>query len=140
MGIKLLLISILAVVVLSIGLPSVKAYDPLGTACNANSTAAKSPACNQKNDQISSNTNPIVNTIHEVANFIALVAGIVAVIVIIISGFNYVTAGGAVGGQRGGDPNKAKSARSSLIGAVIGLLIIVFAWSIITFLTGALIK
>jgi hypothetical protein len=76
-----------------------------------------------------------VNIIHTAADLIAAVAGVAAVIVIIISGFQFVTAGGASPGQRSGDPNKIKSARAALTGAIIGLVVVVLAWTLVTFVT-----
>lgn len=75
------------------------------------------------------------------ANIIALIGGIAAVIIIIISGLMYVTAGGAAVGQRAGDsPNRAKKAQQTLMGAVIGLVIIALAWSITRFIIDRLLQ
>ena len=57
------------------------------------------------------------------SNIIAVIAGIVAVVVIILSGFRYVTSGG--------DTQKIASAKNTLIGAIVGLVIIVLARGII---------
>jgi hypothetical protein len=99
-----------------------------------------SPTCKQNAAQNGSTTNPAVHIIQTAANILATVGGIGAVIVIIISGFMFVTAGGGVGGQRSTDPSKAKNARAALTGAVIGLVIIALAWTIITFVTDKLVK
>ena len=108
------------------------AFDPFGDACKK---APSSPTCQQSKAQNGKTTNPAVDIIKTAANLIATIAGIAAVIVIIVSGFQFVTAGGASPGQRSGDPNRIKSARSSLTGAIIGLVIIALAWSIVTFVT-----
>lgn len=102
-----------------------------------------SPVCQQKKEQAArpadKDKNPVVRVINTATNILALVAGIGAVIIIIYSGFVFVTAGGALGGQRSGDnPTRARQARSSLIGALIGLIIVALAWSIITFFTNRL--
>ena len=55
-----------------------------------------------------------------------MVAGIAAVIVIIVSGIRYMTSGG--------DSQKVSSAKNTMIGAIAGLLIIVLAQTIITFI------
>lgn len=120
---------------------NVSAADPLGAVCNK-ATAKNSPTCQQYFEQKgdATNPNPVVNTIRVAANLIALVAGIGAVIIIIISGFKYVTAGGSIGGSRAGDsPTKAKEAQATLIGAVVGLIIVAFAWAIVNFVITRLI-
>ncbi|MBX4197655.1 pilin [Candidatus Saccharibacteria bacterium] len=112
-------------------------FNPLSSACKK---APNSPTCQQNNKQNGKSTNPTVDIIKTAANIIAVIAGIGAVVVIIISGFMFVTAGGASPGQRGGDPNRIKSARATLIGAIIGLVIVALAWTIVTFVTDKLVK
>ncbi|HET6864211.1 MAG TPA: hypothetical protein VFH37_03380 [Candidatus Saccharimonadales bacterium] len=130
---KLILLTVFLVPML-LSSPIAAAFNPFGSVCS-NSDAATSPACHQNKDQNGKTTDPAVNIIRTAANIIAIVAGIAAVIMIIISGFQFVTAGGAVPGQRSGDTNKIKSARSTLIGALVGLVIIALAWTIVTFVT-----
>lgn len=79
------------------------------------------------------NKNVVLRDIQAAANIIASLAGVAAVIIIIISGLSFVTAGGAAPGQRSGDPNKIKSARSRIVNASIGLVIIALAWTITRF-------
>src|SRR3989344_2849586 len=80
----------------------------------------------------------VINT---AANIIAMIGGIAAVIVIIISGIMFITAGGAPGGQRAGDsPGRAKKAQATLIGAVIGLIIIALSWSITRFIVDRVVQ
>lgn len=57
-----------------------------------------------------------------VLNAVYLWSGIVAVIVIIIAGYLYVTSNG--------DPNSAARAKNAILGAVIGLVIIILAFAI----------
>jgi hypothetical protein len=61
----------------------------------------------------------------KISAFIALIAGVAAVIVILISGLSFITSGG--------DSAKAQRARGSLIGALIGLVVIVLSETIIGF-------
>lgn len=98
------------------------AYNPLGGACQAgvNTSAACSPNGNGSNS-----TNPINSTLKKVTSIVALIAGIAAVIMIIVGGFRYITSAG--------DPQKASNARSIVLGAVIGLVIVAAAESIILF-------
>ena len=67
--------------------------------------------------------------LRKVTNLIALLAGVVAVILIIISGFQFITSGG--------DASKVAGARSALIGAVIGIVIVVSAQAILVFVLKA---
>lgn len=98
-------------------------YDPFSQACTAQGGAgSSSSACTPTSgDPISGKNGALRNA----TKIIAVIAGVAAVIIIIISGFEYITSGG--------DPQKAASARSALIGAVIGLVIIVAAQAIIVF-------
>jgi len=109
-------------------------FDPFENPCDS---APNSPTCQQVAEQQAAGTDPIAGPngiIQKAANLIAVVGGIIAVIIIIVSGIMFITAGGAVGGQRAGDnPNRARQARGALIGAVIGLIVMVMAWTIVSF-------
>jgi hypothetical protein len=98
------------------------AYNPLGGACTSGSTTSNSPACADNGTN-----NPIAGpngVLKKASLIIATIAGVAAIIIIIIGGFQYITSNG--------DPQKASSARSSIIGAVVGLVIIASAEGIIT--------
>ena len=128
--INLLLLAILSFVFLFSSATANAAFNPLSDVCKR---APTSPTCQQNAAQNGTSNNPAVKIIKTAVNIIAVLAGVAAVIVVIISGFQFVTAGGASPGQRSGDPNRVKSARASLTGAVIGLVIIALAWTIVTF-------
>lgn len=137
-----ILLSILTVIFLVQALPAQAAFNPFCTTDSSGNCvsgpckdAPSSPACQQNKDQNGNSTNPAVNIIRTAVNIIAILAGIASVIVIIISGFQFVTAGGLAPGQRSGDPNRIKSARSALTGALVGLVIIALAWTLVTFIT-----
>ncbi len=63
-----------------------------------------------------------------VLNLVYGVAAITAVIVIIIAGYFYVTSSG--------DTTKTKRAKDAILGAVIGLVVIVMAFAITEFVRG----
>lgn len=113
------------------------AFNPVGDVCTS---APSSPTCQQVKAQNSSGKDPALHIIQAATNIIAAVAGVAAVIIVVVSGIMFVTAGGATPGQRAGDPNRIKSARSALTGALIGLVIIALAWTIVTFVTNKFIK
>lgn len=60
-----------------------------------------------------------------VINILLLAAAVVSVIMIIIGGFKYTTSNG--------DANKVASAKNTIMYAIIGLLVAVFAYSIVSF-------
>lgn len=65
------------------------------------------------------------NLIQNIVNIFTIIVGIVAVIMIIVGGFNFITSGG--------DSSKVTSARNTIIYAIIGLVIVVFAQVIARF-------
>ena len=133
--------SILAVLVLMVtvfGLASkTSAIDLFGSACKQ---ANGSSVCNQAKEQ--GNKNPIAGPnglISKAANLLAIVGGVIAVIMVIYSGFLFVAAGGSPIGQRSTDPNQLKKARATLVGALIGAIVIALAWTITRFVTDRII-
>ncbi len=63
--------------------------------------------------------------ITNVINILSWIVGVIAVIMIIISGFTYVTSGG--------DSGKINTAKTTLIYAVVGIVIVAFAQAIVQF-------
>lgn len=120
-------------------------FDPLSGPCSQ-SGAQNTPICQQNTTQqtAKTNDNPVAGpngVLQTVTNVMAVLTGIVAVVMIIISGFQFVTAGGSIGGQRSGDnPSKARKARSTLLAAVIGLIIVALSWTIITFVVQKIVQ
>ncbi len=107
-----------------------------------NQAAYNSPACQDIRNK--GKENPITGPrgiIQTAANIVALVAGVGAVIIILLSAYTFVTAGGSIGGQRAGDsPTRAKNARTTLTYAVVGLVVVALAWSIVSFITHRIIQ
>jgi Type IV secretion system pilin len=102
---------------------AVLAYDPFSTICS-NTAVGSSALCSSSRGT----TNPLTGTngiIRLIANIIATFTGLIAVIIIMVSGMRFITAGG--------DPSKVKGARESLIAALVGLIIIALADTIIGF-------
>lgn len=64
-------------------------------------------------------------TIRTGLNTFSIIIGIVAVVMIIVAGFRFITSGG--------DTGKVAGAKSAILYAVIGLIIVVFAQSIVWF-------
>ena len=133
-----LVIAALPAIAFALPPPAYAEFNPLDKACQA---APDSPVC--KDAAAQGTKNPIAGPdgiIAKAANLIALIAGIGAVIMIIIGGFEFITAGGSPIGQRSGDPNKAKQARSRIISAVIGLAVIALAWALVRLITDKVLR
>lgn len=91
--------------------------------------AAQSALCTDK----SKTGNPLTGSnglLHKATQIVAVVTGSVAVIIIIVGGFMYITSGG--------DPQKVNNAKNAIVYAAIGLVIIVAAQFIITFVLSKL--
>jgi hypothetical protein len=101
---------------------SALAYNPFGQACKAGGTGSTACTANGTTDPISGPN----GLLKKITIIVAEIAGIAAIIVIIISGFQFMTSGG--------DSQKAAGARSTLIGAIIGLVIIIAAQAILVFI------
>lgn len=65
------------------------------------------------------------STIRRVINILSIVIGAVSVVMIIIGGFRYIVSGG--------DSSATKSAKDTIMYAVIGLVVVLFAQIIVTF-------
>jgi len=101
------------------------AWDPLGSACSG--AGSGSAGCSGNgNDPISGSGGILMKA----SLVIATIAGITAVIIILVSAFRYITSSG--------DAQKAASARSGVIGAAIGLAIIMASEAIIAFVISKL--
>ncbi len=108
-------------IVASVTIPRlVSAKDILEEVCPPGSTSS---TC-----QSTSTTNPLTGTgglLYKAASVIAVIAGVAAVISIIVGGIRYITSGG--------DTQKVTSAKHTIVGALVGLVVIVLAQTIITF-------
>jgi hypothetical protein len=106
--------------------------DPLKAACDSDAVAtveSNSPTCNR------STTNTLTGEsglLFKVARVISIIAGAAAVIVLILGGIKYINSGG--------DAQKVASAKTTIIGAAVGLLIITLAQVIITFVVKGVLK
>lgn len=108
--------------------PTVLAFNPFGDACSGG--GGDSAVCQE---QTKNKDNPLTGSkglFVGISNIIAIAAGLSAIIVIVLAGMKYVTAGG--------DAAKAKSAQGTIVFALIGLVIIALAASIINFVLGRL--
>lgn len=107
-----------------LGVPSkASAFNPFpGTVCSETDPSGnKSPVCaaDGSKDPISG-SNGIIS---KIANIFALVTGIAAIVLIIVGGFEYV--------RSNGESSKISKAKNTILFAVIGLIVVVVARSIV---------
>jgi hypothetical protein len=122
------LLSSLALLVLTTAMPAtaLAATNPYQSV-NCAGQAAGSAICQGKGnteDPISGPNGALKN----VVNIVAFIAGLAAVVFIVIAGIRYITSQG--------DPQEVSKAKQSIIYAAVGLVIIVAAHQIISFVIG----
>ena len=93
--------------------------DPTGTA-----GTLKSDACSGLNQLDTTNScgggdAPVSSVAANVVSVISYAVGIIAIIMVIVAGFRYITSGG--------DANKVGAAKTSLIYAIVGIVIVALA-------------
>lgn len=119
--IKKLLMPLCAAVVLSLGVVGnvgLLAAAPADDACKGIELAGGT--CNT-----TSGTSGFQGIIRTIISVLSIVVGAISVIMIIVGGFRYVVSGG--------DSNSTKGAKDTIMYAVIGLVIVLFAQVIISF-------
>jgi uncharacterized protein (DUF2345 family) len=114
---------LLASLLVSFMLPAAAfAYDPLAPACGSSAAAQSSSACSANGSDPITGTNGVLK---KVSLILASVSGIVAIIIIIVAGLEMVISNG--------DSQKVARSRTAIIGAAVGLGIIVASESILLF-------
>ena len=106
------------------------AVDVLAPACRGSNADAS--ACRDNTNQ-STSGNAIYGpdgVLTKVASLIAVIVGIASVFMIIVGGFKYITSSG--------DPGNAKSAKDTILYAVVGILVALAAQSIVVFVLSRL--
>lgn len=122
----LCLLLLLGLITVTAGAPALaSSNDQLFAGCNQ---VQDNLVCNDKN----TTTNPASRIIKDATDIVALLTGIAAVIIIIIGGLTMATSGG--------NSEAISNSRKRIVAAVVGLVIVALAWTLITFLTDKLIK
>jgi hypothetical protein len=131
---RIALTALFAVFILVPAAPALAATDVLKGNCSQGSCgacsasgASGSSACENNGSDPIAGSNGILS---KVTYIISYLAGAAAVILIIISGFMFATANG--------DASKVANARTSLIYAVVGMVIVIMSQSIIVFVINKL--
>lgn len=100
------------------------AENPINSICTGE--AGKSQFCKDaKQDANKSITSGQNGILYKIAQTIVLLTGAISVIMIIIGGFKYV--------MSNGDSGSVKSAKDTIMYALIGLLVAIFAQTIVSF-------
>lgn len=94
-------------------------------ACDGISQLGGSNPCS---DSGQAANNKLSDTMATIVNLLSYIVGIVAVIMVIVAGFKYITSGG--------DSAKVSSAKSTLVYAIVGLIIVALAQFIVHFVLG----
>ena len=97
--------------------------------CGSNAGASGTDANGNGCAEAPTNQPSLNEIIARVINILSSLAAVIAVIMIIIAGLRYITSGG--------DSAKAASARTTILNAVIGLMIAIFAQVIVRFVLQA---
>lgn len=91
----------------------------------ASSEACKGVNLNDAGKCDANSSSQVTNVIRLAVNIFSLVVGVAAVIMILVGGFKYITSGG--------DSANTASAKSTILYAVVGLIIVVLAQVIVRF-------
>lgn len=118
---KLSVVIAALVIVFALALPGIAFADAADDACRAigGSAGSGTGGCTTAGE------GSLDNVAKSIVNLLSLLVGIVAVIMIIFGGFKYITSGG--------DANAAKTARNTILYAIIGLIVVALAQVIVRF-------
>jgi hypothetical protein len=107
------------------------AYNPLGNACgtssNVNGGTVSSTACSTNGQDPITGSDGVL---WKVTLVVATVGAITAIIIIMVAGLSMITSSG--------DTQRVAQARRSIIGALVGLVLIAIAESVVVFVVGRL--
>lgn len=96
---------------------------------NTNSAVCKDSESGRKD---TARNNGIIRIIKTVADIVAVITGVFAVINIILGGFLFATAGG--------NSENIANARRRIVASLVGLIIVVLAWTITRFIVNRVIQ
>jgi hypothetical protein len=65
------------------------------------------------------------NQLQDILNIVFAISGAIAVLIIVLAGFKYITSGS--------DPGAVSTAKNAIIYALVGLVVIMFAFAIVNF-------
>jgi hypothetical protein len=115
------LLTVSLAIVYAAAIPAVFAQDIERGACGGTEFKLSNSNCPDGSAQESRLSGVIKNFV----NILSIIVGIVAVIMVIIGGFKYITSGG--------DSGSITSAKHTIIYAIVGLIIVALAQTIVRF-------
>lgn len=121
-----LLVAGLALVPLIMASPAVAIANPLTKACQTNG-AGSTAICQDARQTGPNGLNKILKTVIDV---MLLIVGLIAVLFVVIGGMRYVFSAG--------DAAAAKSAKNTIIYALIGLILAILSYGIVNFVLSRL--
>ena len=122
---KRFLLTVLFILGVSLPFGSAFASTNIIPTCSSSPAIANTSVCQDVQQQSSSSGNLIIGIIKDVIDVLSVLVGSAAVIIIIVSGIRFVLSGG--------DSNAVASAKSGLIAAVIGIVVVALAQTIVIF-------
>lgn len=102
--------------------------NPDSACSSSNTSTSSSPVCQEPAQP----NNPAVHIIQVTTSIIALLAGLLAVVMIIVSGLTLASSGG--------NQEAVTNSRKRITSAIVGLIIVALAWSIIRLITDKIIQ
>lgn len=115
---KRIIVTLLAIVTLSVSAFGVVATPQLAYASARDQVCDGVGGCDESPTRITS-------TVRNIVNLLSAIIGVVSVVVIIVAGFKYVTSAG--------DSSDIASAKNTLIYAIVGLIIVAMSQAIVRF-------
>ena len=122
LSIKTLMLTLVASIVLMLGMTAFQTVNaaPADEACAA--LAALGEACTPDG---AASQNKLVAIAIDIIDILSWAVGIISVIMVIIGGFRYMTSAG--------DPGNVSGAKNTIIYALVGMAIVIFAQAIVAF-------
>ena len=106
-------------------IPSLAEASSFLPVCDANNPASNTSVCQDVNAQTGSSGNLVIRLIDDAINVLSVLVGAAAIIIIIISGIRLITSGG--------DSNAVSGAKMGILAAIIGLVVVALAQTIVIF-------
>jgi hypothetical protein len=121
--------SIIVSVMMMLGVITLPVAPVFAEACTDSPAQCAQNGTDSVNNQGSNGGTKLEDMIKIIVNVLLFLLGAIAVIMIIIGGIRYATSGG--------DASATKSAKDTILYAVIGLVVAILAYAIVNFILGA---
>lgn len=127
--VKMMIAGFLAVPLLAVG---ATALVPAGDAYAQSVSDGVTGGLAAANTKSAANNKGIDGIVGTIINVLLYVIGLISVIMIIIGGIRYATSNG--------DANQVTSAKNTILYAIVGLVVAIFAWAIVNFVVEQITK